>query len=365
MSGNIDNIFDYFELVGSLPKLERKIINLCYGEGRVTKKQLMREFGEDEKTITKSLKNLIQKKLIYVYKFQNIEFFEPSLTLIKFISHDKFPYGPVIPLVYQFNLLSDEIRTGAFKKAISKIVKPGDVVFDLGCGTGVLSMFAAQQGAFVFAIESDPFVADVAEYLIKNNGFSNRIKIIQGDSRDIKISEKADVIICEMLDTALIAELQVPVMNDALDKWVKPNTKVIPLLTETSAELVYTDYKFYDLEFNLIHFEEYGSRKSSNTLSDSYIYHICNFKEKNDLLVSFTFDLQANKDGITNGLRIKTKTYLDKDIVVPGTPWLNPPLILPFDEIKVNKGDRLSIKLSYGLGSGFSSIRYDVKKEDG
>ena len=43
--------------------------------------------------------------------------------------------------------LSDETRLGLFRKAIHKVVRPGDVVVDLGCGTGILGMLAWQAGA--------------------------------------------------------------------------------------------------------------------------------------------------------------------------------------------------------------------------
>ena len=43
--------------------------------------------------------------------------------------------------------LSDRIRTSLFRRAIKAVVKPGDVVLDLSCGTGVLGMLAMKAGA--------------------------------------------------------------------------------------------------------------------------------------------------------------------------------------------------------------------------
>ena len=44
-------------------------------------------------------------------------------------------------------MLSDQLRVDTYYRAISKQVKKGDVVVDLGTGTGILSFFAAAQGA--------------------------------------------------------------------------------------------------------------------------------------------------------------------------------------------------------------------------
>jgi protein arginine N-methyltransferase 1 len=53
-------------------------------------------------------------------------------------------------------MLKDEVRTKSYLNAIeqNKHLFKGKVVLDVGCGTGILSMFAARAGAKkVFAVE--------------------------------------------------------------------------------------------------------------------------------------------------------------------------------------------------------------------
>lgn len=52
-------------------------------------------------------------------------------------------------------MLQDEVRTGAFRRAIQSVVEPRHRVLDFGCGTGVLAFFAARAGAStVYASEA-------------------------------------------------------------------------------------------------------------------------------------------------------------------------------------------------------------------
>ncbi len=66
-------------------------------------------------------------------------------------------------LQHQQNMLQDYIRTGTYHAAI--VENPADfegkAVMDVGCGSGILSLFAAQAGArVVYAVEA----SDMAHY---------------------------------------------------------------------------------------------------------------------------------------------------------------------------------------------------------
>mmetsp|Transcript_4523 Transcript_4523/g.601 ORF Transcript_4523/g.601 Transcript_4523/m.601 type:complete len:95 (-) Transcript_4523:763-1047(-) len=61
------------------------------------------------------------------------------------------------------DMIKDETRTGAYKNAIlrNSYLFEGKTVLDIGCGTGILSFFAARAGAaHVYGID----MADIIDY---------------------------------------------------------------------------------------------------------------------------------------------------------------------------------------------------------
>src|SRR5689334_13589718 len=97
------------------------------------------------------------------------------------------------------SLLEDSVRTEAFASAIAAVVRPGDVVLDLGSGSGVLAILACRAGARkVFAVEQG-HIADVAAMLIANNGCADRVDVLHARSQDVELSERANVLVTETL----------------------------------------------------------------------------------------------------------------------------------------------------------------------
>ncbi len=51
------------------------------------------------------------------------------------------------PLREHMGYVSDAHRLAIYRRAMVAVVKPGDVVLDLGAGTGILGVLACQAGA--------------------------------------------------------------------------------------------------------------------------------------------------------------------------------------------------------------------------
>jgi precorrin-6B methylase 2 len=73
-------------------------------------------------------------------------------------------------------------------------VKPGELVYDLGCGDGRVLIIAAQEfGARGIGIEIDPLRYRVARWRVRRLGLEDRIELIQGSFHQQGIAA-ADVV---------------------------------------------------------------------------------------------------------------------------------------------------------------------------
>lgn len=134
----------------------------------------------------------------------------------------------------QEGLLQDRIRCDAYREAIRRTVKPGDVVVDLGAGTGLLSFFALQAGArHVYAIEMSGIAGATAE-LIEANGFRERITLIRKNSKRARLPERCDVLVTETLSSFCFdSENTIEFVADARARFLKPGGRVIPESADT------------------------------------------------------------------------------------------------------------------------------------
>ena len=133
-------------------------------------------------------------------------------------------------LIHQQNMLQDHVRTGTYQRAVmeNKIDFKDKVIVDVGTGTGLLALFAAQAGARkVYAIEASD-MADKAKLIVAANGFEDIIDVIKGKIEEIDLPEKVDLIISEPMGFMLLHERMLEVFSLAREKWGKPDCKMFP-----------------------------------------------------------------------------------------------------------------------------------------
>jgi len=263
-----------------------------------------------------------------------------------------------------FCCLIDEQRTAAFQRAIKNTVRKGDVVVDCGTGTGILALFAADAEAKrIYAIESDSRALKNLQETFELNGYKEKISVIAGDVRNVRLPEKVDVIIAEMISTGLIEELQVPAMNNML-RFAKPRVRVVLESLELYADLVSNKNDYFGHKLNIIRYE-YPDVKSQKAtpMTAKVMYRKVDFsKVNNDNQVSLKSEFTILRDGNINGLRISMRTIFHDGSTFDSSFAYCYPVILPVQDMTVKKGDKVLVTLSYEMCKGFNNLKYAVSR---
>jgi protein arginine N-methyltransferase 1 len=129
-------------------------------------------------------------------------------------------------------MLKDEVRTRTYEMAIkhNEHLFRDKIVLDVGCGTGILSMFASQVGAkHVYAVDCSS-IAIQAREIVERNGFGpDKITVIQGKIEEIDLPvAEVDVIVSEWMGYFLLYESMLDTVIFARDKWlVKDGTGIV------------------------------------------------------------------------------------------------------------------------------------------
>ena len=135
--------------------------------------------------------------------------------------------------VWHFDIIDDNVRLKTYAEALNRFVKPDMVVFEIGTGTGILSMLAVQAGArHVYTCEIQPSVAETARQIISKNGYQERITVINKDAFKLKlgqaIPERADLFVAEIVDDTLLGERVLPLTEFARHEILKPQAILLP-----------------------------------------------------------------------------------------------------------------------------------------
>lgn len=276
-------------------------------------------------------------------------------------SNTDFPYACLI----------DIKRTETFRKIIKSTVKPGDIVIDIGAGTGILSLFAAEAGAKkVYSVEVDPLLTYYLRQTVTCSKYKDSIKVIEDDALQVDLPKNPNVIIAELVETGLIDEMQVPVMNELHKKGIiGPNTKVIPKSYQTFVELLNVEDIFYGHSIKAI------KHTWPNYISNEgwYQYKVTPLTVKARVI---SLDLEAGINEVyvdkslefspirydlpVNAVRISGVLGLIDGVELEDTNTINGKKIIAIPEHRITQNLPIKLHISYKMGGGLGSLRVEL-----
>jgi 2-polyprenyl-3-methyl-5-hydroxy-6-metoxy-1,4-benzoquinol methylase len=282
---------------------------------------------------------------------------------------------PEIPNIYAFpsvhaSMLYDNERVEKYNKAIRKIIKPGDVVADIGTGTGLLAFLCLKAGAKkVYAIERSSAI-EWAKKIADMNGVKDKIEFLKADSLDCDLEEKVDVIVSELIGHIAFEEGMAESLFDAKERFLAPNGIMIPEKVELKVALVEESQLYSDsidcwediegIDFSSMREEAVKAcyltnLKSSNLLSKPSTVFIVDFEDKQQLFLENKKNIKIHRKGIIHGIALWFEASLCSNISISsgpfnekGTHWQQ--CFAPLSEpLVVNQNEEISVEIKMQL----------------
>ena len=274
-------------------------------------------------------------------------------------------------VIYHKGLIADRIRCQSYRQAINETVKKGNVVVDIGTGSGLLSYFAVEAGAkVVYAIEQNSAIIEDAKLIAKANCVDDRVVFIKGLSININLPQKADVIISEILGSYSIEEDVVKYMTDAKKRFLKRGGILMPARIEMyiapveaqkiyRSEIIFWEKKLYGFDFQSVR-EKAVNVRYAETLNQKGILaepariqaiDFYRFNGAVELYIDKTAIFHIKKRGIIHGLAGWFKAKLSDNITLSTSPydklthWKNN--FFPIESpLPVSRGDTVSVRIA-------------------
>lgn len=150
-------------------------------------------------------------------------------------------------------MLKDTVRTETYRDFIydNKQLFKGKVVLDVGCGTGILSMFCAKAGAALVIAVDNSDIIDKARENVFRNGLQDQIKCLRGKVEEVVLPvAQVDVIVSEWMGYCLLYESMLDSVISARDKYLRSGGLMVPShVTLRMAPLADSDLKASHIDF--------------------------------------------------------------------------------------------------------------------
>jgi SAM-dependent methyltransferase len=272
------------------------------------------------------------------------------------------------------SMFSDKVRMDAYSNAIARSVRPNDTVVDLGCGPGVFALLACKAGARrVYAIDMNG-VVEFGRHLAVANDFVDRIHFLRGDSRQIHLPERVNVIVADVRGVLPLYAHAVGTLEDARDRFLAEGGRLLPSKDTLFAAVVEVPEVYKNiteawravppldlssglpLVLNTLHRHHL---KPDHLVSEPRAWHVLDYTSRARIPAQAVLELPITRNTVAHGLGIWFETQLLDEIgystgphsgeTVYGhlfLPWLEP--------ISLHAGEICSVDLrSHLVGNDY------------
>ena len=277
--------------------------------------------------------------------------------------------------------VADRVRLDAFRAAIARVVRPGDSVADLGCGTGVLGLLCLEAGASrIWAIDSTAML-EIARESMARAGWTDKVRFIHGNSHRVELPEPVDVVICDHVgffgfDYGIVQTLQ-----DARGRFLKPGGRILPRSIHLKLAAVQSEKAYAKADrwvnavvppefhwvrryaINAKHSVELGA---GDVLSEQASLGVIDLASDSPDFLSWSAQLRIERDGALHGLAGWFECELGPDVSMTNSPCTSeaidrPQAFLPIDEpVQVKVGEVVNARIMTRLADNLLAWTVDL-----
>jgi protein arginine N-methyltransferase 1 len=260
--------------------------------------------------------------------------------------------------------VADDVRNRRFREAVSRVVKPGDVIVDLGCGSGILGLMCLKAGASrLISIDSTP-ILEIARETFARAGYGDRCEFISGQSFRIATSELADIVICDHVGYVGFDYGILELLRDARTRFLKPHGILLPCRlrlmigpVQSGAARKKADgwrdarvaSEFHWLGSYGINAKHAVELKSDEIIGPPAVLGEIDLRHDQQEFFSWTTELMASRDAVLHGIAGWFECELADGIWMTNAPHAadaihRPQAFLPIEEpIALSAGDRIKV----------------------
>ena len=278
-------------------------------------------------------------------------------------------------------MIGDRVRTDAYAAALRQAVGADSIVLDIGTGAGAFALLACRLGARrVVAVEPDD-VIELARELAVVNGYQDRIEFIQDVSTNVRLAERADVVVSDLRGALPLYRQHIGSVIDARERLLAVGGSLIPQRDQVWATLVSDPvvYQRYleswrrwpgiDMEAARKHVANtlLSTRPTSDQfLADPERWTTLDYRTIDSPNVSAGLDWRISQPGLAHGLALWFSATLGEGISYSVLPWqpdsVYRGLFLPFAEpLPLAHGDTVSVNLQASLIGTDYVWRWDTR----
>lgn len=253
------------------------------------------------------------------------------------LAHLRRVSANIVP-AWHFPMMNDPARNQAYRAAITRAVRPDMRVFEIGTGAGLLALYAATAGARVTTCEMIAPIAEAAREIFARNRLDGRITLHAKRSQEIAIGpdmpEPAQLLISEIVSSALLGEGVLDAVADARARLLAPGAPMIPRAIGVVGRLAGGDMLARDVSvgmvdgFDLSPFNRFAPPQAYldlqaatiDTLSDDFALFRFDLTRDVPRGEEAGFAIRATRDGVCCGVLQWLRLELDETATFENRP---------------------------------------------